>query len=363
MSLRAIFATRPIVFLGRFPTGADLLDGYYQRVSAIDRVVSGLSRVYLRTDGPARMLTVTTRMVGPGAWEVRISRRNPFQRRLALRLGQCSRAAFAHSIRALESPLAWEVFQGAPKRVLDLHGAVPEEAALLGESGRVGMFESLEGEAASRSDVLIGVSRRLIDHVVEKHHVDPSPLGLVMPIVTDVASDTAAEARSGAIYAGGFQPWQQMDKMFDFVHRHAEVPVTFLTPDPERVRRDFRDRFGGDFPGTSSTARPEELGGWYRRHRFGLILREASLINQVACPTKLAEYLGYGLVPIVDSADIGDFPHLMYRFVRYADPLPSPDAAEEMARANRAVFDQLQQANRASADALRAFFLEGNVGP
>ncbi len=58
-----------------------------------------------------------------------------------------------------------------------------------------------------------------------------------------------------------------------------------------------------------------ELKEIYTECHYGFILREDSIVNQVACPTKLVEYLAMGVVPIVDSNNIGDFKTMGMRFI------------------------------------------------
>ena len=62
---------------------------------------------------------------------------------------------------------------------------------------------------------------------------------------------------------------------------------------------------------------PEQLDGYYQKCHYGFILREDVLVNNVACPTKLVEYLYYGIVPIVLSPNIGDFEALNYDYIYY----------------------------------------------
>lgn len=47
----------------------------------------------------------------------------------------------------------------------------------------------------------------------------------------------------------------------------------------------------------------------------GFLLREATLFNEVATPTKLVENITYGIVPAVLSPDIGDFLQYGYRYL------------------------------------------------
>jgi hypothetical protein len=85
----------------------------------------------------------------------------------------------------------------------------------------------------------------------------------------------------------------------------------------------------------------------YSECHYGLILRQDDPVNHVACPTKLIEYLAYGVVPVVDSPRIGDFLELGMRYVTLADlesgNLPQEEERREMARANYAVFERLRE--------------------
>ena len=59
----------------------------------------------------------------------------------------------------------------------------------------------------------------------------------------------------------------------------------------------------------------EDLPAVYEAADLGLILRDDSPVNRVACPTKLAEYLFFGLIPVVRSPRLGDFQELGYAFI------------------------------------------------
>lgn len=61
---------------------------------------------------------------------------------------------------------------------------------------------------------------------------------------------------------------------------------------------------------------PLELESYYKESHYGFILRDDILVNRVACPTKLIEYLGYGINPIILSEKIGDFEDFGYEHIR-----------------------------------------------
>jgi hypothetical protein len=61
------------------------------------------------------------------------------------------------------------------------------------------------------------------------------------------------------------------------------------------------------------------LAAEYSAADFGFIVRDKSPVNGVACPTKLIEYLCYGVIPIVELVEIGDFAAYGYEYVSLAD--------------------------------------------
>lgn len=330
--------SRPVLFLNRYPTDADRRDGFYQRVNAIDQLLSDAPRVYLRTDGPATQLTPSWTDVAPDVRELRISRRNPLHRRAALQVAR-EAVVYAHSVRSLEG-FNGDVYHAAHRRLLDLHGAVPEEADMLGEADKSPLFTDLEQAGLTAANVAIGVSQALLEHAQTKvptFRGDPVLLP-ILPIPTAPESPTPRDS-NGILYVGGFQAWQNWEAMLQFAADNPGKNVTFLTPDPARARALLENR---NLTATVDSVPPDQLPGWLPRFRFGFLIRSDSVVNRVACPTKLAEYLHFGVVPIVDSLQIGDFADLGLQAANYRSPLPSPEAAEAMAQRNLEVLEKLR---------------------
>jgi hypothetical protein len=79
---------------------------------------------------------------------------------------------------------------------------------------------------------------------------------------------------------------------------------------------------------------------------FGLLLRESNVVNRVACPTKLIEYLAAGVVPVLDAPDVGDFVDLGMQFVPIDEFMrghfPSPEERRRIAIHNLAVCERLR---------------------
>jgi glycosyltransferase involved in cell wall biosynthesis len=102
----------------------------------------------------------------------------------------------------------------------------------------------------------------------------------------------------------------------------------------------------------------EELLRLYPECHYGFILREDIIVNRVACPTKLVEYIAMGIIPIVDCEDIGDFKSLGMQFVRLRDfmagQLPDEEARSRMAEANFVVYERLRELRRIGSETLLA---------
>lgn len=54
---------------------------------------------------------------------------------------------------------------------------------------------------------------------------------------------------------------------------------------------------------------------------YGFILRDKHILNRVAAPTKMVEYLFFGIIPIVKYEEIGDVLKLGYEYISYKSDL------------------------------------------
>ena len=76
-----------------------------------------------------------------------------------------------------------------------------------------------------------------------------------------------------------------------------------------------------------------------------------------SCPTKLAEYLYFGVIPVLRSTKIGDFARLGMKFVRYDEfklkRVPSKEECEIIRSVNMKVLKKLQIEFQAGRKKLR----------
>ncbi len=109
------------------------------------------------------------------------------------------------------------------------------------------------------------------------------------------------------VYSGSTAGWQSFDLLKTFLSRvlmaEARVKVLFLSEQDKNV-----DALKALFPGRilQRFVSHKEVTSILTACDYGILIREKSVTNQVASPTKFAEYLSAGL-PVIISEGIGDY--------------------------------------------------------
>jgi hypothetical protein len=116
------------------------------------------------------------------------------------------------------------------------------------------------------------------------------------------------------LYSGNCQPWQNIDLMLETMQRLTAPNIRFIILSGQKKHFEHLIRHK-NFPAGKVeviSVKPEELESYYEKAHYGFILRDDILVNRVANPTKLAEYLQFGIIPIVKLVDIGDYARFGY---------------------------------------------------
>lgn len=336
-----------ILFLVRYPNEKDLKDGYFQRVKAIDDLLSDYLRLYVHYED-SRSLFPKTIKIRERVYEIRLSGKTHKLMLLIFVLIFINRI-YAHSIWSLQSIYHQRLFLLSKKKILDIHGAGPEEIELHGDTKGGTAFNKIEQFAIDHADIIIGVTNRMLSHMRLKYGLNAKKCGhsIILPILPQMkkADEKTKEVDScSVIYCGGIQKWQQLDKMLEFVNRNKDkMSFAFLVPDPVEITSRYRQLFKNDFPGKVESVDSGKVCDWYKNYAYGLVLRDDIIVNNIACPTKLIEYLQHDVVPIVDSENIGDFKVLGYSYVSYKDELPSRGEWAKMVQQNRIVLKKIYE--------------------
>lgn len=344
-----------ICVIGSFPSEQNQKDGMIQRVAHIDALMASTPRCYLDLSF-RRFLRKHVRDQGAAT----VYHLNVFVHfLLILRLLRTARVVYVHSAY---NALRIMAFPTKAYMVFDAHGIVPEELVAEGRSRAARILTFAERFILKRCDALICVTHSMLEHFYRKRGRRADRAEIVLPILPHLGdSTTAAQAllakrpAETVIYAGGMQAWQNVDKMVEAANRQPQFHYTFLTGDVTNFQARLRESGLKQF--TCQSVAPVQVKDFYLSHQYGFVLREEILVNLVACPTKLVEYLYWGVLPIVITPRIGDFNAESLHGITLTQflngELPDTETAEVMRRHNQTTVQAMIASAQANQDRLR----------
>lgn len=353
-----------LVIFGGYPYTFRENDGYFQRVKAIDKILKDKQRIYIDN------VFMPNRNFWYDQPENNVLVINIFGNKLtkfrALTLMMIiiirTRTVYSHSILPLKR-LKLLFHLPFVKQIIDLHGAVPEEFLYHGDQENGLLYGKIEELIISKSDHIIVVSEAMKHHVMRKYGEMPEDKFIVLPILqSDLVQSEIFQHSKGKpiiIYAGGLQKWQQVPKMINAIKETYDTyNYKFFCPNPDEFRSLLPPRIRNLESIEIGTKTKTELIDEYHKSDYGLILREDIIVNKVACPTKLVEYLAMGILPIVDTEKIGDFVDLGMKFVTLDQlinkNLPDENTWIKMVEKNFSVFKALHQQFHNGIEKLRS---------
>lgn len=241
---------------------------------------------------------------------------------------------------------------------VDMHGSVPEEEFLYGRYEAAQKYGDLEELTVKNAKYIICVTAAMEEHLRKKYGDQLQAKTFVLPIVDDnILSETKVQKKSHkkpvVVYAGGIFAWQNIEMMQQAIQQQLELAEYFVyTPTPDK----FWETWGKAPRGKVSVkaVTPDYLREkGYPQADYGFVLRDDIVVNNVACPTKISEYLRYGIIPIMHTDRVGDFVKLGMQYVKLADfcagKLPSEKQRQKMIAANYACLEKYAKVCRTGA--------------
>lgn len=281
-----------ILFIAPNPHKVKEKEGFLQRVEAIDKVFNDEKKVY--SDDLKNNIELADAVIKADL-------------------------IYVHSVYNANKILkAYELF---PEKIItDLHGVVPEEEEYADNIEVARVMAATEASVFKCGMYFVAVSDAMKKHFESKYELSSKVRWITLPIFNGVKSSIIKKKLTGhknVVYAGGAQSWQNVDTMVNAINTSdKQYQFTILTHLPEAFNSITGDAKNRTIIKTVSS---NEILKYYKQAVLGFVLRKDIIINRVACPTKLIEYLSHGVVPIVLSENIGDFKKLGYSFVKLDD--------------------------------------------
>lgn len=212
--------------------------------------------------------------------------------------------------------------------ILDIHGVVPEEKKYEGKKYTSVFFNYLEKKLFKKLSKIIFVTNQMKEYYLEKYpSIVAKKANIILPILDskkeNIEHDNITEDRVVIIYSGNLQKWQNIDLMLEVMKKNLSERLLyiFLTGEKEQLKKQISKVNIDERYYLIDSVQPNELSKYYNIANYGLILRDDDIVNRVANPTKLGEYLDYGIIPIVKLEEIGDYNKMGYEHIKMSDNL------------------------------------------
>ena len=317
---------QPIYIIAPFPEGEDLRDGMMQRISVIDGILGSRSKIYVNIS--IKNKKFASKIHSENVKEYFFNPIFPFYifKYFILK----AKNIYSHSIHPLKYIPYFFLFSSQKFMVLDAHGVVPEEIKMYGKYSRYLYALLIERLTFRHLNHCICVTNSMISHFMnryKKHHVNYhlySTSRLLKPVdegeVNSLRSQLGySEQDVVFIYSGNTQTWQNIPLMVDAMAKLNSFKILILTGEVQKFKDAFRERNIDMSNVEIFSVDPSALNQYYALSHYGFILRDDSVVNEVANPTKMLEYLQIGITPVVLFPKIGDYFLMNYEFLELKD--------------------------------------------
>lgn len=322
---------RKILFLAPYPNEKNSKDGMISRVRFIDNIFGKEKRNYLNVS-LSKKSRVLKKDENIGVFNLNFFTGFLLIVRIILR----SDFIYCHSLYAASYLWPFLLINRKGKLILDIHGVVPEEEKYFyNNSFRSLYFRLIECILFYRIDTAICVTKVMEREYRNRYNYAKCnfivygimPVELIEQNFAMKDMDVNSEIIE-IIYSGGVQKWQNIELMMNTIKKNIgkKNHYTILTGSVEKIKQIAIKLNIDDKYLCVTSCHSSELSNYYKKAHYAFILRDDSIVNRVANPTKLIEYLYYGITPIVLNPIIGDYYDLNYEYIQLDDfdPLVLP---------------------------------------
>ncbi|OHT22610.1 hypothetical protein [Providencia stuartii] len=243
-------------------------------------------------------------------------------------------AIYFHTVGNFIKLFPYISFIKKKKKFIDLHGSQPEEFSYSGAKFRSSIFSFFEKKAFKHCNIFIHVSHNMIKHFRKKYPyhnkkdlyvpIFSSDIDLNKKINFYLESKKARDMLSINddkpifLYSGGVQAWQKIDLIIKYSKNalNSGYRVIILSMQ-KKIFQEKLSEFSDNSNLLIESVSPNELYQYYLAANYGLMFRDDNILNIVSSPTKMSEYLYYGMKPVLTSTNVGDFVSFGIEYINF----------------------------------------------
>lgn len=334
----------------------DMPDGYSRRVKNIDsQLDKGILRVYVAKAIGIEGVWPHYSIQADNYISIRYDAFNEEQCLFIAMVAHLIGVCYVHSVYQALLPI---IQNTSITKLYDFHGVVPEELKLMGNEEDAQFYSRLEEQLVKNVDYIITANFAMKRHILNKYPECGAEF-IVMPMNNDdnnqneniqgneeqFITKKKEDRKPVVIYSGGLQGWQLISEMQDAICKQRDnCEFHLYVSDPKEFMRLWGERaYPEQWEVTTKTA--EELRGAYEQAQYGFVLRDNIIVNNVACPTKLIDYIKYDIIPILKSPHIGDFDRYGLQYLSIEDFLvnkfPTDEEEKKMCKKNKEIISSI----------------------
>jgi len=217
-----------------------------------------------------------------------------------------------YCITVLEVILVYfSVFLGGKKQIIFwVQGLIDQEDFLsTNKKFRYLVFRILLKVSLKVSSKLVVVTNHMVKVLHEVYGSESTKSHFVIPCKSRVKYNGTQKKKNSLCYIGGLSKWQNIDKILLFFNKLSLLDPSYIfylaTFDHSNALR-LIDQYVDDSCKKNieliSVKEKSEVCDFLSKMEYGFLLRDDILLNHVASPIKLAEYLSCGVNPIVSDS-------------------------------------------------------------
>jgi len=214
--------------------------------------------------------------------------------------------------------------------IADLRGLVSEEFRIYGKGFfskiRAREFDEIEKFVMKNAKFVFCVSERFKKLLEDKFGnenimavptlVDCEKFFFSPELRREFRKKLSVDSKTVFVYSGSMVKWQKPEEIALFFSRikkrKKEAVLFFLTPQRKKAKK-LLSKYINLKDCLVETVASQEICGYLNAADFALIFRDKDIVNEVASPIKIGEYLLCGL-PVIATKGIGDFDEIFKEY-------------------------------------------------